>query len=255
MYFARGLFKNIAVSSNKQFLKTNVSGIKSKDSVYIFQSGICYHERTKQSYPMFVIDIEDTKEIQDKLKKFFTKSHFMSIPDTPLQYEKEKATENLPELITKHTDIFINLAKNNRKYAITSTLIASYTKYNKYEARLFIENGVIQGIFQKYGSSWAITKETWNKLKTLYIVNKDAMAANPILKEKRSGHTDSDVAKDIKKVVRKVISDSESVDEIPIKKLHKRIPPENVVSKKKKKKLSNTHGKLLDPEEARAEFN
>jgi hypothetical protein len=121
---------------------------------------------------------------------------------------------------------------------------------NKYHAQAFLQTGINQGIFIQRNSSWSITDDVWNKIRTLY--NPQDFTIMPVDKDgnkiTRSGHTDSDIAKDIKKVVKKIVSDSKDLNILTI-------PQHSTVSHVSKKKPQKSKLKILSPEEAGAEFN
>jgi ribosomal protein L22 len=252
MYFVSGKFKNVRSHLERTILKKEIKNIKNNDMLYLFDDGWCIHRKTNKQIQTSTIAVSNEHEMKKLVKRFFKKaSSIIYKASTNLQYTKEDIKAKIPPLVLKHQKQFELLARRGTtkgKHNISLTLLARLLEMNKYHAQAFLQTGINQGIFVQRNSSWSITDDVWNKIRTLY--NPQDFTIMPIDKDgnkiTRSGHTDSDIAKDIKKVVKKIVSDSENLDIFPNQLTVRRI------SKKKSQKLKS---KLLSPEEAGAEFN
>jgi hypothetical protein len=257
MYFVSGKFKNVRSHLERTILKKEIKNIKNNDILYLFDDGWCIHRKTNKQVQTSTITISNENEMKKLVKRFFKKaSNIIYKASTNLQYTKEDIKAKIPPLVLKHQKQFELLARRGTtkgKHNISLTLLARLLDISKFHAQAFLQTGINQGIFIQRNSSWSITDDIWNKIRTLY--NPQDFTLMPIDKDgnkiTRSGHTDSDVAKDIKGVVRKIVSNAKHIDDIPIIS-HKKQLTINHVSKKKLKKLKS---KLLSPEEAGAKFN
>ena len=255
MYFVRRKFKNIFNKITRKQLKREIPEIEADDCIYLFNDGMFVHERTSKEIEIG-FQANTKEEMQEAIEMHFKKGRVVYKASTQLQYEKNTIVSEMPALVLNNIALFSTLITMGGygKYHITSPIIAKLLNVPKYEAQGFIATGIKQGLFKKYGTSWAIDDTMWIKLKTLCRTQDFSIPALDSQGHEitRSGHTDSDVAKDIKKVVRKIVSDSENVEDSIINSRQQQSTVNHV--SKKKKKLSNTHGELLNPEEAGASF-
>ena len=267
MYFASGRFKNVVASIDKMVLKQEIAGIKNNDILLLFDDGWCVHKKTNTQVQTASLPATSEKEMRMRVKKFFTKaSKIIYKAGTQLQYEQAELKGEMPTIIKRHPELFRALVTQGGakgKFNISSKYVANILKKSKDDAKEFMRIGVKQGVFKKDYSSWSVTDEIWNKIRIMYASTD--FTIRPIDEHgnviKRTGHDDAEIARGgLRNLVSKYKSNADEESEVKLhtKKTVSRIDhvshtvtANKYLKPKKKKGLSNEHGKLYSEEEAK----